>query len=156
MKPLWKKATTGFVLTTLWLHTSNARGPGSPFEPPRNTPPASQSTDQRQPIDVEELIGKWKGGFDGGAEDQISIRFKDAPPANTSGQTRRGSAPAPNALRRLVLVGKHDDWQGTYRNGHLTFIRKPTAAEMSDEAPDWARQQVFERAPSLTWSLDLE
>ena len=44
------------------------------------------------------------------------------------------------------------DWEGSYADGKLTFTRKPTAPEMSRNAPPWARKAV---EGQLVWTLVL-
>ncbi|MFZ5791974.1 MAG: hypothetical protein ACOY3L_14880 [Pseudomonadota bacterium] len=60
---------------------------------------------------------------------------------------------------KLSFAGLHDDWQGTFTPGddenppRVTFTRKPSAAEMDESIPEWARRQV---EGTLTWRMELE
>jgi hypothetical protein len=59
---------------------------------------------------------------------------------------------AANNTTDFRFKGKHQ-WDGSLAGGKLTFKRKPAANEMSEAAPEWAREQV---AGTLEWSLELE
>src|SRR4051794_32597608 len=94
----------------------------------------TQTRTERDPI-LERVVGRWKG--DGG---DVVIE-------------------APGGRNGLVMRGRHADWKGRCEPGPddettlVNLTRRPTAAEMSTEAPEWARQEV---AGSLEWELDLE
>ncbi len=85
-------------------------------------------------IKAEELYGKWQSDVDGSI---IEI-----------GQVNRGDN------SKIKLVGRHDDWAGSYDGKELQVIRKPKAEEMDEKAPLWARQEVAKQG-NLWWSLNL-
>lgn len=95
-----------------------------------------------RPLRPEELVGEWKAVkvADADATDTtIKVRFKD-----------EGS-------KQLVLDGKYSDWEqeGKVENGKVVFTRKPTANQMSDKAPQWARDDVAKQG-ELKWKLELK
>lgn len=95
-----------------------------------------------RPLTASEMAGKWKILQLGSAqpeEARLTIRLKD------------------EQSKRLVVEGKYRDWEqeGEVAEGKVTFVRKPKAAEMSDNAPLWARD-IVAASGELKWKLELK
>ncbi len=93
------------------------------------TTPACDPNDNA-PIDPVQLVGKWTD-----AQTGKDIEIIQDDPRNTTNFTFKAD----------------HQWQGQFKDGKLTFTRKPTADEMSHDAPDWARKIV---EGSLEWSIE--
>lgn len=104
----------------------------APAPAPASTNCDANDPNSGAPIPPEQLAGKWKDMTSSGT---IEIVPKD-----------------PKDKVNFVLHGTHD-WQGTYKDGKLTFTRKPLADEMEKTAPAWARQAV---QGQIEWSLELD
>jgi hypothetical protein len=94
------------------------------------------------PLNIEEIQGEWSEeeiGDDKAPEGAITIKADE-----TSSED-------------LVLDGKYTDWdqEGHFAEGKITFVRKPTAEQMSEKAPLWARQKI-EAEGKLKWKLELK
>src|ERR1700682_2098854 len=91
-------------------------------------------------LNVDEMRGDWKAekiGDKESPEDDIVIKFKD------------------EKSQQLVVEGKYKDWEadGAVADGKIAFTRKPKAAEMSDKAPQWARDKIAAEG-KLKWKLE--
>jgi len=134
-------AAAGAVAAIVAL-TNSPNSPSSP-SPGANTSnaPAAQTSSSNTPacdpndtapLDPVQLVGKWTDAQSG---KDIEIIQKD-----------------PKNATAFTLKADHE-WDGTFKDGKLTFTRKPTADEMSHDAPDWARKIV---EGSLEWSLEFD
>jgi hypothetical protein len=95
-----------------------------------------------RPLTSEELIGEWTALKIGDAEitkTRIKIKSKE-----------EGS-------KQLVLEGKYKDWEqeGEVTDGKIVFVRTPTAEQMSEKAPKWAREDVQNQG-KLKWKMELK
>jgi hypothetical protein len=84
-----------------------------------------------QPIAPERLIGTW---------------------VDDTGNTVEIAAKSPGDKTNFILRATRE-WDGIYKDGQLVFTRTPTAAEMSQKAPDWARKKV---QGQIKWSIELQ
>jgi YD repeat-containing protein len=109
--------------------------PASPAgsAPPSPPPPACDPNNLAagKPLTADRIAGQWSDSYSGKT---IEIALKDK-----------------NDLQHFTLAGRHP-WTGTLAGGKLTFERTPTAAEMDQQAPEWARQAV---EGQVKWSLEL-
>lgn len=92
------------------------------------------------PLTDLEIQGDWKAEKIGDNEspvDDLYIHFDD-----------KGAT---------VIEGKYKDWKGglVHGDGEINFYRKPTAEEMSEKAPQWAREKVSTEG-KLEWKLSLK
>jgi len=94
-----------------------------------------------RPLTIDEMVGEWTASKIG--DDQSSktkIRLK----TDETG-------------KRLILEAKYKDWEqeGAVKDGKVVFTRKPTADQMSDKAPKWAREDIQNQG-ELKWKLALK
>lgn len=98
-----------------------------------------KGTQEEKNAVLGEILGTWKwsgASSESYKETEITITSEDRNP------------------NKLFLAGKHKDWEGTLSNGELLFTRKPTADEMNDKAPEWARKLVAAQG-TLRWRVEL-
>lgn len=99
-------------------------------QPQATTPAPSCDPTKTKPLDPVQLAGTWTD--------------------EKTGETAEISQKNPGDTTNFTLKSDHA-WDGIYKDGKLTFTRKPTADEISHDAPDWARKAV---EGSLQWSLE--
>jgi hypothetical protein len=95
-----------------------------------------------RPLTIDEMPGEWKEvkiGTEEPKDTKVKIKFKD------------------ENSKTLALEGKYKDWEqdGDVADGTVTFTRKPSADEMSEKAPKWARDKVAAEG-KLKWKLELK
>ena len=104
---------------------------------------SSSDTDDSKPrpLTIDELAGEWTATKIG---DDQTLKTKVKLKADETG-------------KRLILEGKYKDWkqEGEVANGKVVFTRKPTADQMSEKAPKWAREDVQNQG-ELKWRLELK
>jgi hypothetical protein len=92
------------------------------------------------PLTTTELCGIWKAekiGANDAPEDELYVYFDE-----------KGAT---------VAEGKYKDWKGglVTGSGEMNFYRKPKAEEMSDKAPQWARDKIASEG-KLEWKMALK
>jgi len=95
-----------------------------------------------RPLIPNEFIGEWqvvKIGDEAVGKSKIKIKWKD------------------EESKQLGLEGRYKDWvqDGEITDGKVVFTRQPTADEMSEKAPKWARDDV-QRQGELKWKMELK
>jgi len=103
--------------------------------------PEDNDDSKPRPLTLDELPGDW-----------TAVKIGESASPKTKIKVKKDETG-----KRLVLEGKYKDWkqEGEVADGKVIFTRKPSADEMSEKAPKWARDDVYSQG-ELEWKLELK